>query len=140
MSKDLQALLTYAQEAGITPSLLDEVVHEAASELASSSNNAGLAEQLQLLCEAKGIANTLSTLEHLVDDAIAALGDERYVVQHEYDNEPTFVCKGGEHELDKPAAELSADIPIDIRLPLANLIRDRLNYRLLSEKAVEEPA
>lgn len=137
MSKDLDTLVTYAQAAGITAEQLDEAVHEDASGLASATNNAGLADQIGFLCSTRGAAGVAMLLEGLADAAIESLGDQRYVVEHSFDAEPTYVCMQGPDNLDKPAVELSADIPVELRLEIANLARVRLNFQLLSEKAAE---
>ena len=55
-----------AEESGIQPEDLDELVHEAASSIASSINNDGLASQIEYLIEHWGLADAQKALEELM--------------------------------------------------------------------------
>ena len=51
---DLEALLKALSENGIEPHHLDDVVHDAASTMASNANNGGLNAQIQFLTTSIG--------------------------------------------------------------------------------------
>lgn len=52
--QDIELLLRLAQDCGVTEEVLDDVIHEVASEIASSANNEGLRGQIAWLVDKVG--------------------------------------------------------------------------------------
>jgi hypothetical protein len=59
-------LLAYAKQHNISEEILDDFVHDVASDMATATNNGGLSEQIQFLTTTVGEEQTKSILQAIV--------------------------------------------------------------------------
>ncbi len=66
--RETERIVSEAEEQGIKPHQLDDLVHDVASETASAINNGGLSAQIEYLVEQIGAAETREALAQLSED------------------------------------------------------------------------